>query len=386
MGEARMSILVIGGGIAGIQASLDLADQGIKVFLVEKTPSIGGVMAQLDKTFPTNDCSICIEAPKMAEVARHPNIILLTNSEVKKVDQTDNGKYKVKIEKKPRYVDEQKCKACGACAEACLLKAKIPNEFDLGLSKRSAIYIPFPQAIPLKYVIDPDHCIFIKRGKCGDFPSCKKACPNDAIDFEQKKKEIEIEVSGIIAAPGFELFQPLGIYGYGVYDNVITSMQFERLVNAAGPTKGKIVRLSDGEKPKSIAWIQCVGSRDKRYKSYCSQICCMYATKEALIAKEHDSEIEAYIFYIDLKAVEKGFEEYYKRAKMNGVNYIRAKPAEVVEDLDKGLILSYEDTESGELKKLKVDLLVLSPAILPPKSNVELAKTLGIELDEKGRN
>lgn len=380
-----MSMLVIGGGIAGIQAALDLADQGIKVLLVEKKPSIGGVMAQLDKTFPTNDCSICIEAPKMAEVIRHPGITLLTNSAVKKVERDATGKFRVKIEKKPRYVKESKCKACDACAEACLLKARIPNEFDSGLSMRSAIYIPFPQAIPLKYVIDPDHCIFIRKGKCGDSPSCRKACPTDAIDFDQKKEEIEAEVDAIIAAVGFELFQPSGMYGFGVYANVLTSLQFERLVNAAGPTKGRLVRPSDGKEPKSIAWIQCVGSRDERHgKGYCSQICCMYATKEALIAKEHESEIEAHIFYIDLRASGKGFEEYYARAKTKGVNYIRARPGKVLEDGDKGLILQYEDTEQGEVKKLKVDLLVLSPAVLPPKDNAELARILGIELDENG--
>ncbi len=380
-----MSILVIGGGIAGIQASLDLANQGIEVVMVEKKPSIGGVMAQLDKTFPTNDCSICIEAPKMAEVIRHPGITLLTNSEVKKVDRESNGKFRVKIEKKPRYVNEKKCKACGACAEACLLKGKIPNEFDLGLSKRSAIYILFPQAIPLRYAVDPDHCIFIRKGKCGESPSCKKACPADAIDFDQKKEEIEVEAEAIIVAAGFELFQPKGIYGFGVYDNVITSLQFERLVNAAGPTKGKLSRLSDGEEPESIAWIQCVGSRDERSgRSYCSQVCCMYATKEALIAKEHNSRIEGNIFYIDIRANGKGFEEYYTRAKTKGVNYIRAKPGKVVEDEDKGLIIFYEDTEQGKAEKLKVDLLVLSPAIFPPGNNTELARILGIELDKNG--
>jgi heterodisulfide reductase subunit A len=247
--------LVIGGGVAGIQAALDLADMGFETILVEKSPSVGGRMAQLDKTFPTNDCSICILAPKMVDVAKHPNVKLYAYSEVVDV-QGYIGNFKVKIMKKPRYVDETKCTGCGQCAEVCPIE--VPNEFDMGLGMRKAIYKPFPQAVPSKYTIDKEHCI-----ECG---LCAKVCGPNAIDFNQKPEFIEVEVGTIICAIGYDPFDPTvrEEYGYGVYDNVITALELERMINASGPTGGKVIRLSDGKKPKRIAFIQCVGSRDAK--------------------------------------------------------------------------------------------------------------------------
>ena len=305
--------LVIGGGIAGIQAAMEIADKGFKVYLVERTPSIGGRMAQLDKTFPTLDCSACILTPKMVDVSRHPNIELLTYAEV--VDLGGYiGNFKVKVKKRARYVDVEKCIGCGECAEVCRLKNKIPNEFDVGLGKRGAIYVPFPQAVPLKYTIDQEHCIFLKFGKCGDYPPCKNACKADAIDFEQKEETVELEVGTLIVATGFDLFDPKlkPEYSYGKYDNVITGLEFERLCNASGPTSGNI--QINGKKPKKVVFIQCVGSRDKKIgNEYCSRICCMYTAKQAHLVKEKIPNAELTVLYTDVRAFGKGFEEFYNR-------------------------------------------------------------------------
>ena len=277
------SVLVIGGGVAGITAALDLADQGHKVYLVERESSIGGRMAQLDKTFPTLDCSICILAPKMVEISRHPNVRLLTYSEVSGVQPIlDNRAFKARIRRKPRYVDDEKCTGCRTCMEKC--PVKVPSEFDEKLGSRKAIYIPFPQAVPAVAVIDKENCLYFQKGVC---KICEKLCPAEALDFEQKEREIEIEVAAIIVATGFDILDPsvLPQLGYGRFPDVVTSIQYERLMNAAGPTGGKIVRLSDEIEPKRIAFIQCAGSRNVDVKPYCSQICCMYATKEAIVTK-----------------------------------------------------------------------------------------------------
>ncbi|MFQ6125436.1 MAG: FAD-dependent oxidoreductase [Candidatus Heimdallarchaeota archaeon] len=377
------SVLVIGGGIAGIQTSLDLADSGFKVYLVEQAPSIGGTMAQLDKTLPTNDCSICIQAPKMVEVGRHSNIELLAYSEVKLVEG-EVGNFTVTLLRKARFVDETKCKNCGACAAKCPRK-KIPSEFDLGLANRTAAYVPFPQAVPPVYLIDKKNCIYFETGKCR---ACEKACPADAINFKQEDREVTINVGAIIVATGFEEFDPSakGEFGFGAYKNVVTSLQFERLLSASGPTGGQVLRPSDGTVPQKIAWIQCVGSRDLSIGNpWCSRVCCMWTTKQAMIAMEHHHEITPFVFYMDIRAYGKGFEEYYRRGKDQfGVNYIKSRPSHIDELENGNLVVVFEDLSQGRVDELEVDMVVLSSAIVPSRDNEELAQILGIDLDSYG--
>ncbi len=377
-------ILVIGGGIAGITATLDLADQGHQVFLVEKEPSIGGRMAQLDKTFPTLDCSICILAPKMVEVSRHPNIVLFTCSEVLEVKSSKNGRtFRVRVKKNPRYIDEEKCTGCRLCTEKC--PVKVPSEFEEELSKRKAIYMPFPQAVPATAVIDEENCLFFQKGVC---KICQKFCPAEAVNFEQKPEEIELEVAAIIVATGFDLLDAsvLPQYGYGKLPNVLTSLEYERLINAAGPTSGKILRLSDKKEPKAIAFIQCVGSRNENVRPYCSQFCCTYATKEAIITKEHNPEMAVTIFYNDLRASGKNHQEFVERAKEEfGIRYVKGLPSEVQLDLrNDRLIIRYADLLKGELATAMVDMVILCPAVIPKKGTQELAEILGVKTTEYG--
>ncbi len=370
--------LVIGGGVAGIQAALDLADMGFKVYLVERFPSIGGRMAQLDKTFPTNDCSICILAPKMVDVSKHPNVELLTYAEVVDVDGYV-GNFKVTIEKKPRYVDEDACTGCGACAEVCPIE--VPNEFDEGLGNRKAIYKPFPQAVPSVFTIDEEHCI-----ECG---LCAEVCEADAVDFDQEPEYIEVEVGAIICAIGYDTCDPTvrEEYGYDRYDNVITSIELERLINASGPTGGKVLRPSDGEKPKRVAFVQCVGSRDPHLSNpYCSNVCCMYAMKLAQLMKEKDPEVKIDIYYMDVRAFGKGYEEYYERSqKQYGIRFIRGRPAEIIEDPEtKNLIVRAEDTLLGEVVEREYDLVVLSVGMVPRATADDIQETLGISRSPDG--
>ncbi|UCE29162.1 MAG: hydrogenase iron-sulfur subunit [Candidatus Bathyarchaeota archaeon] len=379
-------VLIIGGGIAGITAASDLEDKGFKVYLVERSPSIGGHMAQLDKTFPTLDCSICILAPKMVEVARHPNTQLITYSEVKEVKRSADGTFfTVRITKKPRYVDENKCVGCGLCTEKC--PAKTQNEFEAGLMERKAIYIPFPQAVPAIATIDENACLNLTKGVCR---VCEKACPAEAIDFDQKAEELSIQVSSIIVATGYDLLDssPFTEYGFRQFPDVLYSMQYERMMNAAGPTGGKIVRISDSSKPKRILFIQCVGSRSQKpkRKSYCSQVCCMYATKQAIVTKEHEPEIEVAILYNDLRVSGKGYEELVKRAKEEfKINYLKGLPGGVQRDpLSGRLVVRHMDISSGEMREVQTDLVVLCPAMIPTKNHGALAKKLGIEVDEFG--
>ncbi len=375
----KPSVLVIGGGIAGIQASLDLANRGFQAYLLDKSPSIGGRMAQLDKTFPTMDCSICILAPKMIECYRHPNIQLLTYSEVKEV-RGSTGNFRVTVLKKPRYVDETKCNGCGVCTEHCPME--VPNEFDMNLGMRKAIYMPFPQAVPRLVTIDKDNCL-----ECG---LCGKMCKAGAVDLQQQPKEVELNVGAIIIATGFDQYNPSEIkeYGYKRHKNVLTALEFERWICASGPVGGHLIRPSDGKIPKRIAFIQCVGSRSLKLGSpFCSSVCCMYATKEALIIREHDPEAEVYIFYNELRAFGKGFQEFVDRARNEwGVKYIRSRPGEIREDPEtKSLIIWYDDTFTREIKTLtNVDLVVLCPALVPRLDNRRLAEITGIELDEYG--
>ncbi len=369
--------LVVGGGIAGIQAALDLADQGFKVYLVEKTPSIGGRMAQLDKTFPTMDCSACIMTPKMVDAGRHPNIQMLTYSEVKKVSRTE-GSFRVKVLRKPRYVDEDKCTGCGICAQHC--PVEVPNEFDEGLGVRRAIYVPFPQAVPLVYTIDKDNCI-----ECG---LCEKVCGTGAVNREQQPEEMDLEVGAIILTTGYDLFdaKKKEEYGYGVYDNVITGLALERLLSASGPTGGHVIRPSDGKIPKKVAFIQCVGSRDEKAGNlYCSRVCCMYATKEGRLIREHVPGADVTIFYMDIRAFGKGFEEFYRRAEKEfGIKFVKGRVAEILEDsTTKNLFIRAEDIESGELLEEEVDMAVLSAGLVPTATN-ELEKVFSVPAGEDG--
>jgi heterodisulfide reductase subunit A len=370
--------LVIGGGIAGIQAALEIAEKGFKVYLVERNPSIGGRMAQLDKTFPTLDCSACILTPKMVDAANHPNIELHTYSEVTNVDGYI-GNFKVQIKKKPRYVDIEKCVGCGACAEACRLKDRVQNEFDMNMSNRSAVYVPFPQAVPLKYTIDPDRCITLKTGKCGDHALCIEACGDrNAINFDQIEETIEIEVGAIVVATGFDLFDPLKKpeYGYSKFKNVITGLEFERLVSASGPTKGHIE--INGKEPKKVVFIQCVGSRDKQTNEYCSRVCCMYTAKQAHLVKEKIPNADLTVFYTDMRAFGKGFEEFYNRVKEEGITYRRRELADPIEVVKKGggLVVKAE----GYLD-VQADLVVLATGIVPRE---ELARLLNISRSADG--
>jgi len=374
-------ILVIGAGIVGLQVSIDLANMGFQVHLVESQPSIGGRMAQLDKTFPTNDCSICILAPKMIECVQHPNIDTMTYSEVLDITGT-MGDFDVKVQKKPRYVDVDKCTGCGECVEKCPTKA--PNEFDLGMSERKAIYLPFPQAVPKKVTIDPTSCRMLTEGKCG---ICEKVCTAKAIDYEQKEETVQLNVGAVVVCTGFDLYDMTNVpeYGYGRLDNVMTAMEFERMLSASGPTLGHIQRPSDGKEPKTIAFIQCVGSRDVNCKPYCTSVCCMHSVKEAVIANEHDPDLKSYIFNIDLRVGGKGFQEYVHRAiKEYDVNFIRSRPGSITRNGDGDVVIWYEDTHEGTQETLQVELVVLAQALFASNGTKRVADILKVDMDQFG--
>ena len=377
MNTMKKDVLVIGGGITGVQTALDLADKGYEVVIVDRKPSIGGNMVKLDKTFPTNDCSICISAPKMVETSRHENIDLLTYSEVKEVKGNAGG-FDVTIWKRTKYVDPNECTGCGDCEEAC--PVEVPNEFDESLSSRKAIYVEYPQSVPLTYTIDYANCV-----GCG---ACERVCDAGAIQFLEKSEEHHIEVGSIVVATGFEMMEPdvwREEYGYGEYDDVVTALEYERLLSSSGPTEGTVRKPSDGEEPESVAWIQCVGSRCKQKgMPYCSRVCCMYATKEASITVGDNPDIETFIHYMDLRAYGKDFQQYYDQAKKKGVSYLRGRPSRVYRTGEGKLAVEYEDTERGEVTTNEVDMVVLSAAIVPASGNRQLADILGVELDENG--
>ena len=374
-------VLIIGGGIAGIQAALDLGDMGLNVHLVEKLPSIGGRMAQLDKTFPTNDCSLCILAPKMAECSRHPHITLHTHSEVQQVTG-QAGDFTVRVLKRARFVDEATCTGCLECTQKC--PTKVADEFDMGLRMREAVYMHFLQAVPSVATIDQEHCLRLTKGRCG---ICQRVCQRGAIDYEQKDRQIILDVGAIVVATGFDPFDPSVVkpYGYGRYRNVITSLEYERLISASGPTGGHLWRQSDREPVKRLGFVQCVGSRNIQHNRFCSSVCCMYATKEAVLAHEHDREVRSTVFYTDLRAAGKGFQKYVTRAEQEyGVSYVRARVAEITEDKNELPVIWYEDTWSGQAKSETVDLAVLAISLIPRRGSKELAALLGVEVDEYG--
>ncbi|MBW1858646.1 MAG: CoB--CoM heterodisulfide reductase iron-sulfur subunit A family protein [Deltaproteobacteria bacterium] len=429
-------VLVIGGGVAGIQASLDLADQGTTVYLVERLPSIGGKMAQLDKTFPTNDCSICIMGPKLFDVERHPDTQLLTYAEVEKVTG-QAGDFTVKVRKKARFVDEDKCTACGLCAEKC--PVTIPDKFNMNMGTRSAIYKYFPQGVPSIYTIDDSVCRVFQGKKCS---ICAKICEAKAINFEQKDTVFELKVGAIIVATGFDVFDPSDIkpYGYGTIPDVITAMEFERLLNASGPTGGHLERPSSlnikaeikalekqvksakkrlknlekkGEEPqdevkntitesterlaalkekapsledlRDIAFVQCVGSRDLRFNSHCCSFGCMHSVKEAVVATEHGLELNSTIFFTDMRAYGKGFHEYCLRgASEYGIQFVRGRVAEIGLSDDNKPVIWCEDMDTRKVEQLPFDLVVLATACVPSKGMEELAQMMGFDLDDSG--
>jgi len=429
-------VLVIGGGIAGIQACLDLADQGIMVYLVERLPSIGGKMAQLDKTFPTNDCSICIMGPKLFEVERHPNTQLLTYAEVEAVNGAA-GNFTVKVRKKARYVDEDKCTACGLCAEKC--PVSVPDQFNMNMGTRSAIYKYFPQGIPSVYTIDDSACRIFQGKKCN---ICAKICEAKAVNYEQKDTVFELDVGAIIVATGFEVFDPSDIkpYGYGTIADVITAMEFERLLNASGPTGGhlerpsglkikaeikqlekqikktnarlkslekksrgstdethktledmneRLVVLKDKEASleelRDIAFVQCVGSRDLRYNAHCCSFGCMHSVKEAVVATEHGSELRSTIFFTDMRAYGKDFHEYCLRgASEYGIQFVRGRVAEIGQGDDDRPVVWCEDMDIRKVEKHPFDLVVMATACVPSKGVENLSRMIGFDLDESG--
>ena len=375
-----IDVMIVGGGISGIQAALDLAETGFRVYLVDKSPAIGGKMSQLDKTFPTNDCSMCIESPKFIECSRHPNIEILTYTEVESI-KGEAGDFRVTLVKKPRYIIEDRCTGCTSCVEVC--PVKVPDVYNQSLSLNKAIHIYFSQAVPLITYVDPDTCLYLQDEKCN---ICVGVCKNDAIDLNQKEETVVVEVGAIIMSPGFEVFDPRlrGDYGYGTMENVVTSLDFERILCSTGPYEGQIRRPSDQQHPHKIAWIQCVGSRQviEGGNSYCSGVCCAYTQKQVILAKDHDAELDATIFHNDIRAFGKDFERFYQRTKnLPGIRFLRSYVSigrEIPES--KNVTIRYSTFGEG-VKEEEFDLVVLSVGMNPPADVEGLADKFGIELN-----
>ncbi|MFX0075425.1 MAG: FAD-dependent oxidoreductase, partial [Candidatus Hermodarchaeota archaeon] len=370
--KVQPSTLVVGAGIAGINAALDLANSGYKVYLVEKSPTVGGHMAQLDKTFPTMDCSSCITTPKMSEIARNPNIELMTYSEVVSLDGYV-GNFQARIVKYPHYIDQDICTGCGHCTDICPVECG--NEFDLGMKPRKAIYLSFPQAVPGQYTIDMNHCI-----RCG---ICAEACPTSAVRYDDKPEYVDIKIGTIIIATGYDPYDARRMrqYGFGRIKNVINALQMERLLSSYGPTGGKVLRPSDLKEPRSIVWIQCVGSREftGKGRKYCSRVCCMYATKQARSYKEKHPRSQIFIFYIDLRAFGKGYEEFYNdSAKNYGIKFIRGRVAELLEAENGNVIVRAEDTTLQRPMELEVDMVVLSVGLEPREDIDDIARIFNV--------
>jgi heterodisulfide reductase subunit A len=369
------SVVVVGAGVAGIQAALDIAGHEIHVHLIEREPTIGGHMAQLDKTFPTNDCSMCILSPKMVDVSRNPYITVHTCSEVEKVEG-DVGHFRVTVKKHPRFIDESTCTGCGDCILVC--PVEVYNRFDAGIGVRKAIYKPHPQAVPDIVIKDQDHCI-----ECG---LCYDVCGPGSVKREDKEKEIVLDAASIVLTTGYTVFDAgkKPQFNHLLLADVVTSLELERMINASGPTGGKIRRMSTGETPKSIVFIQCVGSRDMSIgRPYCSGVCCMQAIKNAILIKEKDPAMDVTICYMDIRSYGKGYEEYYERAKALGIRFLRGMPSDILAD-KKGLILQVENSETAEVQVMHPDLVVLSVGMGPAESLDELARKMGIALEATG--
>lgn len=381
--DVNKRVLIIGAGVAGIQAALDCAEGGIQVVLVEREATIGGKMAKLDKTFPTVDCSACILGPKMVDVAQHPNITLYAKSEVEDISGYV-GNFSIKIRKRATYVDWDKCTGCGACTEKCPAK-KTPDTFNELVGPTTAINIAFPQAIPKKAVINPEHCRQLTKGKCG---VCAKVCPTGAINYEQQDEIITEEVGCIVAATGYDLMDwtVYEEYGGGRYPDVVTSLQYERLLSASGPTEGHIKRPSDGKEPKNIVFIQCVGSRDRSIgRPYCSGFCCMYTAKQAILTKDHIPDSKSFVFYMDIRANGKIYDEFTRRAMEEyGTEYIRGRVSKIYPDGEGHLIVRGVDTLLGEGVEIKADLVVLAVGVEAAKGSPKLAEKLRISYDSYG--
>jgi len=373
--------LVIGGGIAGLQAALDMANSGYEVVLVERSPSIGGHMIQLSETFPTLDCSQCILTPKMVEVSKHPKIKLMTYSEVKDISGYV-GNFKVKIHKKSTFVDPEKCYLCDECTKVC--PVVVPNEFDMGLTGRKAIYIPFPQAVPATFILDYENCPGLVPIACG---KCADVCDSDAIDFDMQDEIIEEEVGAIVIATGFDLYDKANMaeYGYGKYPDVLDGLQFERMLSASGPTQGQVLRPSDHKEPKEVVFIQCAGSRDpEQHCAYCSKICCMYTAKHAMLYKHKVHDGQAYIFYIDIRSGGKNYEEFvYRTTEEDRVLYLRGKVSKIFQDGDKIKVWGV-DTLAGKHVEIDADMVVLAMAMRPSEGAQDLAKTMKVAVDKDG--
>ena len=367
--------LVIGAGIAGMNAALDLASQGISVYLVEKEPTIGGKMAQLDRIFPTDDCGIWVLAPIMVNASKHPNITLLTYSDVIEFSGI-TGNFKVKIRKNPRYIDEKKCTGCGLCTIKCPIT--IPNEFDRGFGERRAIYIPFPQAVPNYAVIDMDVCTNCKN--------CERTCPSEAVDFDQEPEILDITVGAVIVATGWDEYNILksNEYMYGIYPDVITQIELERLLSPIGPTEGHVYRISDGKSPKKVAMIQCVGSRTLRGNNYCSAVCCSVSLKNAQLLKQEYPDMEITIFYIDIRTTDKGNEQYYRNIREQNVMFIRGKPGDIKLNEDGTMRLFYDNSLEGEVSYLDFDLVVCSTGMIPSKGTDKIIDVMGLSKGPNG--
>ena len=387
MSTSAPSALVVGAGVAGIQAALDLADAGVKVVLVERGDSIGGRMAQTDKTFPTLDCSSCTLTPRTVEAESHPNVRLITRAELTGLTRAGSS-FEAEITLRPRYVDLERCVSCGRCSEACRLAGKVLSEFDLGMGNVSAIGVPFPQAVPSTYAVAPEHCLMLRFGKCGKGPKCAEACDVDAIDFDEEERVERLEVGAVILATGYDLYDPadsaIGRPELDFRDNprVITNLQFERLSSASGPTQGKL--LVGGVEPKRIVFIQCVGSRDRTTgAAYCSRVCCMVSLKQAVLALEKLPGVEATILYMDIRAFGKGYEEFMERAQRLGAKLRRGAPSEIFAMGDE-VVVRVEDTLLGGTEEMACDLVVLAAGLRPRSGSEGLAAIANLTVEEDG--